>query len=70
MTIERDGSHCLVTCDDCGDSAEMEGGDVFQQSWNDLKESGWIAYKTGDWQHRCPACAKPKRAKDWYEEPK
>jgi hypothetical protein len=58
----KDGTEFF--CDLCGDVIEpprLGRGSAprnFQESWEEAKEAGWRAVKSGEhWLHRCPSCA-------------
>lgn len=49
-----------ISCDDCGESEEIEGD--FQDCISFLKENNWLITKEdGKWEHFCSDCKKENK---------
>lgn len=59
MSQEREGQETTFTCDNCGETFTISGGD-FKDSWEAAKQDGWRCFKNDDeeWEHRCPDCVR------------
>jgi Fe2+ or Zn2+ uptake regulation protein len=57
MTTTREGSHIIITCDECGEIFESDEQGAFD-AYQEAKDEGWRAFKNnkGDWEHACPDC--------------
>lgn len=57
MASDREGQLITFTCDQCGETFDISGGD-FRDAWDSAKEDGWRCFKNDDdeWEHRCPEC--------------
>ncbi len=64
MRIEKNKNSCYYVCNDCSKTSSYYfGGDRI--ALKEAKKSGWHVYNKdnlGRQQHRCPDCAKKRRA--------
>jgi hypothetical protein len=57
MTIDRQHSRLVFSCDSCDATFEGSPDDDFVHAWAAAKAEGWKARKIGkEWVHACPDC--------------